>query len=377
MLQWCVVRRLLVIPLMIVSALLVGCDRDAEIRSYQAPKESAPLALAQAPGQPGQPGQVPQGQVPVPPAPAADESPTFTVPQGWTDLGAQSMRFAQFQVSADDPTALVTVIPLGRESGDLLSNVNRWEGQVGAPATKADDLPKVAKQMDVNGVPVTVVDLTGEKLRTLAAIVPRGERVWFFKLTGNVNTVGAQAQNFDAFIKSIRFGAGAAGGAPAPDGGLPASAGSNTNANAAPAQLSGEPTWDVPAGWVKQPDKPMRFATFKTSSDASAPEVIVSSFGAFGTMLDNINRWRGMVGLEPVADEKDQSVEKIQIAGQDAALFDLTGPAKDGQPAKRLMIAMVPAGQTVWFFRISGPADAVGAQKASFEALLKSVKFED
>jgi len=272
------------------------------------------------------------------------------------------MRFAQFQVSADDPTALVTVVPLGQESADLLSNVNRWAGQVGAPPMKAEELQKVARQLDVNGVPATVVDISGEKLRTIAAIVPRGERVWFFKLTGSTNTVAAQAQNFDAFAKSIRFGAGAQK--------PPVAAGG-------PAPVGGAPQWDVPAGWVKQPDKPMRFATFRTSADPNAPEVIVSSFGAFGTMLDNINRWRGMVGLEPIADEKQQPVERINVAGQDGALFDLTGPAKDGQPPKRLLIAMVPAGQTVWFFRMSGPADAVAAQKQNFGALLKSVKFQD
>ena len=362
-------RHLLLIPLTIASVLLVGCERDDEIRSYQAPKENPAPALAQAQAQPGPPASAGGPFAP-------DESPTFTVPQGWKDLGAQSMRFAQFQVSADDPTALVTVIPLGRESGDLLSNVNRWEGQVGAPPTKAEDLARVAKEIDVNGVPVTMVDVAGEKLRTIAAVIPRGERVWFFKLTGNTSTVGSQAQNFDAFIKSIRFGAGAGAGAggsaPALNGGRPASAGSN----AAPAQVSGEPKWDVPQGWLKQPDKPMRFATFRTSPDASAPEVVISSFGAFGTMRDNINRWRGMVGLEPVGDEKEQAVEKIRIGGRDGALFVMTGPAKDGQPAKRLLIAMVPAGQTVWFFRMSGAADAVAAQKANFDALLNSVKFD-
>jgi hypothetical protein len=93
-------------------------------------------------------------------------------------------------------------------------------------------------------------------------------------------------------------------------------------------------------------------------------------------MLDNINRWRGMVGLEPINDEKQQPVERIKMAGQDGALFDMSGPAKDGQPPRRLMIAMVPAGQSVWFFRMSGPAEAVETQKSNFDALLKSVRFE-
>ena len=342
------------LPVLLALAVVIGCERDDEIRTYQAPKE-APAA------QPAAPPALPGGADA--PAPAdADEKPTFTVPAGWTDSGGQGMRFASFQVSPDDPTALVTVIPLGRESGELLANVNRWEGQVGLPPSRTEDLPKVTKQIDVNGVPVTTADLRGEKLWTRAAIVPRGPRVWFFKLTGNPKTVEAQAQSFDAFVQSIRFGGGApAATAPPADAASPA---------------KGQPRWDAPAAWVKQPDRPMRVATFLTSQDAGAPEVVVSSFGAFGTMKDNINRWRNMVGLEPVTDEKEQAVEKITVAGQDGALFDMTGPAKDGQPAKRLVLAMVPHGESVWFFRMTGPADGVAAQNANFDSFLKSVRLE-
>ena len=342
------------LPLLLALAALIGCERDDEIRTYQAPKENA---VAQQTGPPASAG----GAVAQVQAPAPDEKPTFTVPSGWKDLGGQGMRYASFQVSPDDPTALVTVIPLGRESGDLLANVVRWEGQLGLPPSTAQDLAKVTKQLDVNGVAVTTVDLRGEKLWTRAALVPRGERVWFFKLTGNPKTVEAHAQDFDAFVNSIRF---AIATEPPAEADGPAAT-----------RAAGEPRWDAPAGWAKQPDRPMRFATFVTSPDAGAPEVIVSSFGAFGTMKDNINRWRNMVGLPPVNDEKEQPVEQLNVAGQDGALFDMTGPAKDGQPAKRLLIAMVPAGETVWFFRMLGPADAVEQQRENFRAFLKSVKF--
>ncbi len=347
------------LPLLLALAVLIGCERDDEIRTYQAPKERA---VAQVTGPPASAGGADA------PAPARDEKPTFTVPAGWKDVRGQGMRFASFEVSPDDPTALVTVIPLGRESGDLLANVVRWEGQLGLPPSTAEDLPKVTKPIDVNGVPVTTVDLRGEKLWTRAAIVPRGERVWFFKLTGNPKTVEAQAGNFDAFVKSIRFG----GSVTEPPATVPpAEAGGPVSTRA-----TGEPRWEAPESWVQQPQRPMRFATFFTSQDPGAPEVVVSSFGAFGTMKDNINRWRNMVGLAPVDDEKEQPVEKITVAGRDGALFDMTGKAQDAQPARRLLIAMVPAGESVWFFRMLGPADAVQQQRANFDAFLKSVRFE-
>src|SRR5688572_12059567 len=197
------------LPLLLALAVLNGCERDDEIRTYQAPKETA-VAQRTAP-----PAATGGGDAP---APAPDEKPTYTVPAGWKDSGGQGMRFASFQVSPDDPTALVTVIPLGRDSGDLLANVNRWEGQLGLPPSKAEDLLKVTTQIEVNGMPVTTVGLRGEKLWTRAALVPRGERVWFFKLTGNPKTVEAQAENFDGFVKSIRF-AGSATEPPAEAGG--------------------------------------------------------------------------------------------------------------------------------------------------------------
>ena len=333
-----------------------GCEREEEIRTYKAPKDVAPPQHATAPRD-AQTSEVPA------PLPTTDV-PTFTVPTEWKDAGTQSsMRFAAFQVSPDDQTALVTVVPLGPEAGDVLGNVVRWAGQIGMTPPTPEDLAKVTRQLDLGGVPGLWVDLVGPKLRTIAAIVPRAERVWFFKLTGDQRTVGAQERNFDAFVRSIRFENEQDPGAST----RPAEAG----------RAAGAPAWEVPAGWQKLPDRPMRFATFKASADADAPEVVVSRFGAggFGNMKDNINRWRGMVGLEPVAHEDEQPVQRTEIAGSNAALFDMTGPAKDAQPAKRLLFTMVAAGNDVWFFRMTGSSPAIDKHRTEYDAFLKSLRF--
>ncbi len=48
----------------------------------------------------------------------------------------------------------------------------------------------------------------------------------------------------------------------------------------------------------------MRLATYMVPSDAGDQEVAVTRFpGQVGGVLANINRWRGQMGLQPIADE--------------------------------------------------------------------------
>ncbi len=143
------------------------------------------------------------------------------------------------------------------------------------------------------------------------------------------------------------------------------------------AATADEPTWTVPEGWVQDGPRAMRVATFRTSNDPTAAELVVTRFAkdGFGGMLANINRWRGMVALDAVDDEKNQPTENTTVGGADATVFDMTGPAKDGQPARRAIIVMAPVGDTVWFFRFIGPTTVVEQKKAGFDEFLKSVKF--
>lgn len=170
-------------------AALAGCDRDEPIAFYDVPKEAAPATQETA-----------QPQAPV----------QWTVPQGWRPLPPTDMRYAAFAVSAEDPSLVLTVIPLGTASGSLLQNINRWEGQIGLPPTPADQLDKVKRPIAAGDVPGSMVDLVGPdsaspRQRILGAIIPWGDRVWFFKLHGPADQVAAQRQAFDAFIGSLRF----------------------------------------------------------------------------------------------------------------------------------------------------------------------------
>jgi hypothetical protein len=101
---------------------------------------------------------------------------------------------------------------------------------------------------------------------------------------------------------------------------------------------------------------------------------VVTITPAGGSLADNVNRWRTQVGLSPVSDEqiaKDCGpIDVDQLRGR---YVDLTGPEAAG--GLRILAVLVKRGDTTWFFKMRGPADAVGRQKAAFEAFIGSVRF--
>lgn len=142
--------------------------------------------------------------------------------------------------------------------------------------------------------------------------------------------------------------------------------------------------WTLPAGWQQDPQpRPMRVATVVVDSNGQRGELIVTRFrtGGFGSLVDNLNRWRQQVGLPPVADAGEVTPVQTTVGGAEAKVYDFAGvPAANqnagGNVPKRNRVVMVetPAGDA-WFFRFFGPADLVEAQQGAFESLLQSVKF--
>lgn len=124
----------------------------------------------------------------------------------------------------------------------------------------------------------------------------------------------------------------------------------------------------------------MRAATFNIESDGRTGELRITRLktGGFGSLLDNINRWRREVGLrEPIADAGAAPVEKISVGGREGQVYDFTGPDAGPDGARpRLRVAMVENGPETWFFRLQGPAELIESQKGPFAAFLNSIAFE-
>jgi len=150
---------------------------------------------------------------------------------------------------------------------------------------------------------------TAQPQRFLGVIALHGERTWFFKLVGPTAAVAAEKDNFDRFIQSVRF----------------------TNEADTPV------TWAVPEGWQEQPGSTQgpvqRYATFRLGPKDEPLELTVTPLGpAAGSVLDNVNRWRGQIGLGPIDESALKTVTtEIDLGGTSATLVDMTGPG-GGRP---------------------------------------------
>lgn len=89
--------------------------------------------------------------------------------------------------------------------------------------------------------------------------------------------------------------------------------------------------WHPPVGWREDTQrKSMRVATYLVP-DADGPvEVVISQFpGTVGGTLNNINRWRGQVGLAPIAEaDLGQSIETFTNPGFQGYLLHARGTEK-------------------------------------------------
>src|SRR5262249_15268333 len=86
-------------------------------------------------------------------------------------------------------------------------------------------------------------------------------------------------------------------------------------------------TWTLPSGWRESAGKsPTRFATLRAGTDSL--EVSISSLGQEASdVKNNVNRWRGQLGLKPVANDAElaASSKPITVDGHAAHLIDLVG----------------------------------------------------
>lgn len=190
-------RVLLSRSLLGVLVVVAGCGEDDEIKTYRVAK--------------------PESTPPQMPDPAAESGTPQIVghtPDGWEEQPPSSMRQASFVVrETGGEEADVSLVILGGEAGGPLENVNRWRGQLGQPAIDEAQLRQMAERIPTSlGSDGMFVDIDGtpesgdakKDGRILAAMVPAGGRVWFFKMRGNHDLVEKQKSAFKHWVGTVQ-----------------------------------------------------------------------------------------------------------------------------------------------------------------------------
>lgn len=155
--------------------------------------------------------------------------------------------------------------------------------------------------------------LLPEDDRLLAVMVPRGDKVWFFKVMGAESSVDLIDEAFRGFVQSVQF------------------------------DDQNEPVLDnLPEGWRRGGIKPMRHATIDINTSKKQLDLSISfltgpsvedqeEWDAY--VVQNVDRWRGQVGLEPSTDKwaGGQPIEVPQAQGP-SVWVDVIGQAGSGAP---------------------------------------------
>jgi len=146
-------------------------------------------------------------------APGSGEGrPSWQVPNGWQDAGGGQFLVAKFIVPGPgNSQAAVNVSMLQGDGGGLAANVNRWRNQLGLAPLEGADLNQSLTAVDTQGGKASFVELngtdarTGQSSRLVGAIVPLGDRTWFYKLMGNAQAVEGQKAAFTDFVKTAKY----------------------------------------------------------------------------------------------------------------------------------------------------------------------------
>lgn len=343
--------------LLSAPALLLTSCRKPEIRAYLAPKDPPPAQTAAADGH-DHSGHDHSGH-----DHSGHNHPklTWNLPAGWQETPHNDVSVATFAVRNDAGEASVTITPLPDLKGREELVVNMYRQQAGLAPLEAGELGKVLQPVEVAGGSGQLLELDGKSgdkpVRILTAIEHRGGKSWFYRIAGDAALVSAQKTAFLEFLKSVRIEESAAAAAPA------------STATAAPESEAQKFNWPVPPGWKTLAAGQMQVAKFAVPErDGAKAEVSVSIFPSdTGGTLANVNRWRKQIGLADV-DE----------AGLAALVAPLDPQAPNAQlvtlenERQAMLGAIVPRGSQWWFYKMTGDAAAVSAERESFVAFAKA-----
>lgn len=375
-----------------------ACKQEKEIKVYRVERTVATDADPHA-GVPGaKPGEIsgdPHAGIPgMDPAAGGDPHAGLTpqqmatvggpsgpqvsdaAPAGWIKQAATSMRQLSYRVEGDGGnSADISLVILRGAAGGRLANVNRWRDQLGLQALTEETLKDHSEMVATPLGEALLVDIEGlpdgadpkKDGRMLGAIVDRGKDGWFFRMRGHAELVGAQKENFLAWVKSVGPAKeDKSAKAETPKGGLAA-------ADPKAPAVGGRLTWTIPEGWKSDPTvRNMRDATFViTRADGAGGEIAISHFpGDVGGDLENVNRWLGQLGLSSIDQAGlEKQVSSVKAGPKTFSFVDLKGEKS------RMATGWTRHGGDTWFFKLTGPDDLVEGELPAFNAFLQSIRF--
>lgn len=135
-------------------------------------------------------------------------------------------------------------------------------------------------------------------------------------------------------------------------------------------------TWTAPEGWVSAGNSSMRLASFQVPAGGEGSECYVMVLGGqAGGVVNNVNRWRGQIGL-PVLSDAEILASGKKLTGRlgPFQVFRLENPAA---PERALLAAILPLQGETAFVKLNAPIDKLDAVEDAFSQFSASLGFGD
>ncbi len=134
--------------------------------------------------------------------------------------------------------------------------------------------------------------------------------------------------------------------------------------------------WVTPKEWRSQSKTPMRLASF-TIDDLSKQDIdiSISSFpGDVGSLLANVNRWRGQLGLTSIKGQELHKVSVLRKFGKTPMTFVRLASIPDNKSTEKLMmVAIYKHANNTYFFKMIGKKEVISKQESTFIKFLESI----
>ena len=135
--------------------------------------------------------------------------------------------------------------------------------------------------------------------------------------------------------------------------------------------------FDLPLGWQEVAPATLRDLNLSVTGPAGDAECYVSILTGGGT-LENINRWRRQMSLEPYSDEELRELPVIDFLGRRSVLVDLEGTfaAMSGPPldGARMLGCYAAFPRVAFSLKMVGPAETVAAHRDAYEQFASQLK---
>lgn len=144
-------------------------------------------------------------------------------------------------------------------------------------------------------------------------------------------------------------------------------------APAASSSESADIQFELPEGWKEIPAKQFTLKAFEVVDGDDRLDITISRAG--GKMDDNMNRWRGQIGLPPTSlADIEASFKPCEVNGLPGHFIEMHQGEK-AEARESIIGIVIPQGDQTWFLKVRGSTKLAERERENFDSFAKSVRW--